>query len=249
MAKVIQITDCHLGETPEEVIRGCLVAGQLQQVVTHALAHHPDAELVLATGDLVHETLNVEPYQWLHQQLSKITPNIAYLPGNHDCWATMRRALPENTTRAFRLFHHWQVITLNTNIPVWEPDGRLGTAQLAWLDGVLTALPDKPALIALHHHAIKMAEWMEDVRLLDRDEFWQVIRRHPQVKGICWGHVHQAYDQELAGLRLMATPATSMQFSHTSNSFAIDDDMPFGYRVIELTDSLESEVYRVSTTY
>lgn len=249
MAKVIQITDCHLGETPQTTVRGRQVADQLQAVVAHVQQHHADAELVLATGDLVHETLQLAPYQWLHQQLTRITPNIAYIPGNHDCWATMCQALPAATTLPYRLLGdslgNWQIITLNSNIPVWEPEGRIGGTQLAWLDAVLRCVPEKPALIAVHHHPVAMMPWMEGVKLLDRDALWEVLTRHTQVKGVCWGHVHQAFDGEHLGVTLMATPATSMQFSDTSDEFEVDEAMPIGYRVIELAETLSTQVERL----
>jgi Icc protein len=69
------------------------------------------------------------------------------------------------------------------------------------------------------------------------------VARHPRVRGVCWGHAHQALDLYRASdVRFMCTPATCMQFK-PRNDFAVDDRPP-GYRVIDLfaDGSIASEV-------
>ena len=78
--------------------------------------------------------------------------------------------------------------------------------------------------------------------LLDAREFIDIVSRHPRVRGIAWGHAHQALDIYAGNLRLMCTPATSMQFTPRAG-FRIDDRPP-GYRVLDLAEdgSIASEV-------
>ncbi len=49
------------------------------------------------------------------------------------------------------------------------------------------------------------------------------------------GHVHQAYDAEHDGIRIITTPSTCSQFAIGSDEFAVDDNPP-AYRRIELHD-------------
>jgi hypothetical protein len=60
-----------------------------------------------------------------------------------------------------------------------------------------------------------------------------VIDRHPRVRGLLWGHVHQRYDDHAGGLRLMGTPSTCYQFVPGRDDFALDGLGP-GYRRIQL---------------
>jgi Icc protein len=53
------------------------------------------------------------------------------------------------------------------------------------------------------------------------------------VRGIVWGHVHQALEGERAGVRLLATPSTCAQFAPGLDDFAIDSRPP-AYRMLEL---------------
>ena len=60
-----------------------------------------------------------------------------------------------------------------------------------------------------------------------------LARQSGAERGILWGHVHQAFDEERDGLRLMGTPSTCFQFSPGLAGFAIDKRPP-GYRWLEL---------------
>jgi hypothetical protein len=79
--------------------------------------------------------------------------------------------------------------------------------------------------------------------LLDGPEFMTAIARHDNVRGVAWGHAHQALDLYRGAVRLMCTPATCMQFKPRVDGFIVDDRPP-GYRVIDLHDDggIASEV-------
>jgi Icc protein len=55
--------------------------------------------------------------------------------------------------------------------------------------------------------------------------------------------VHQSYDGERNGVRLMATPSTCAQFRPRSDDFAIDEQPP-AYRSIQLLPQgrIETEI-------
>jgi Icc protein len=69
--------------------------------------------------------------------------------------------------------------------------------------------------------------------LQNAEEFFDVIDRNPNVRGIVWGHVHQSYDALRNGVRLLATPSTCAQFLPHAEQFALDRQPP-GYRTLEL---------------
>lgn len=69
--------------------------------------------------------------------------------------------------------------------------------------------------------------------LRDGAALLEQLRHHPEVRGLVSGHVHQASDQSLGGLRLLTTPSTCAQFLPGSEDFALDTRPP-GWRWLEL---------------
>ena len=53
------------------------------------------------------------------------------------------------------------------------------------------------------------------------------------MRALTWGHVHQAWEGERRGVRLLATPSTCAQFLPASDDFAVDTRPP-AYRILEL---------------
>ena len=66
-------------------------------------------------------------------------------------------------------------------------------------------------------------------------QLFEVLARHPGVRGLAWGHTHQPLEGTRERIRLMGTPSTCMQFAQDSDEFEIDDRPP-AYRWIELGD-------------
>jgi 3',5'-cyclic-AMP phosphodiesterase len=71
------------------------------------------------------------------------------------------------------------------------------------------------------------------VGLQDAEQFLALVNHYSNVRGVVWGHVHQALDCLIAGVRYMASPSTCAQFLPGSDDFAIDNRPP-GYRILEL---------------
>jgi len=79
------------------------------------------------------------------------------------------------------------------------------------------------------------APGLDALGLLDAAAFLAILDRHPQVRGVAWGHAHQSLDLYRGAVRLMCTPSTCMQFRPRDPGFVVDDRPP-GYRVIDLLD-------------
>ena len=79
--------------------------------------------------------------------------------------------------------------------------------------------------------------------LRNSDEFFKVIDQYANVRGVAWGHVHQASDHERNGVALFSTPSTCAQFLPNSDVFMMDTRPP-GYRWVNLMPdgSIETEV-------
>jgi Icc protein len=232
--RVLHITDTHLVGDPSGRQRGVVVLDSLRAVLAQGLRERPD--VILLTGDIVHD--DPRGYRWLPGVFEPRTP-VLCIPGNHDDPEAMRRALSD---APFRLGDHhdigaWRIVMLDSQ-RIGEVGGRLSAHELHRLDRALTEAPARHALVVLHHPPIAMGSlWLDEIGLENPTEFFAVIDRHAQTKGVLWGHAHQALDKERPGpqgsLKLMATPSTCVQFRPRAADFEIDDHPP-GYRMLTL---------------
>jgi Icc protein len=232
--RLVQVTDTHLFADPDERLLGVsterTLAGVLEQIRSDGA--RPDA--VLATGDLSQDG-SPEAYRRGGAELGSLGAPVYWLPGNHDRPGVMKEHFVGGRIRAERGFRArgWQIVLLNS-VVVGEVGGHLGDDELERLEGSLRAHPAQHALVCLHHHPVAMdTVWLDGVGLGNADAFFGVLDRYPQVRGVLWGHVHQAYDRVRRGVRLMATPSTCFQFLRGSREFALDASPP-AYRWLEL---------------
>lgn len=244
--RIVQITDIHL----ERETGGRLAGMDTDASFAHVLGlldRLPLApQLILATGDLANNGYP-EAYRRVRDAFDARPVPWAWLPGNHDERESMERVLGDGAPmERVLLAGAWQVILLDSSVP-GEVGGELGEEELARLDTLLAARPDRHALVCLHHQPVPVGcAWLDEQAIADADRFFEVLGRHPQVRAVLWGHVHQDYNAERAGLRLLASPSTCIQFAPQSAGFRLDDRKP-GLRVLDLQPdgSLRTEVLRI----
>ncbi|MEO8444665.1 MAG: metallophosphoesterase [Gammaproteobacteria bacterium] len=231
--RILHITDPHLHAQRTARMRGVNTDDTLVATLAHALVDPRPPVMILATGDLVQDESRAG-YERFRQLLAAPGVPVCCIPGNHDSPEVMQQVL---STPPFQLggtvrLGGWSVILLNSYAPN-DDGGVLPPAELAFLEGALAASGDH-CLIALHHHPVPMgSRWLDSVPLRNAAEFLAVCDRHSHVRGIVWGHVHQASDRDRRGVRLMSTPSTCAQFRPASDEFALDTRPP-GYRWIDL---------------
>ncbi len=231
-ARLLHITDTHLLGRPDARLRGLNTHDSLRRVLEAALAASPPPDAILATGDLVQDDgAGYEPFRDL---LARPGLPVLCLPGNHDVPVRMREAL---AGPPFLIGGHvdlgaWRIVLLDS-VVAGTDGGQLATEELARLDR-LVGETDRHVLIALHHQPVAMgSRWLDEVGLGNAADLLAIVDRQPRVRGIVWGHVHQASDRWRKDILLMSTPSTCDQFTPGAHTFAIDD-RPAGYRWLEL---------------
>jgi Icc protein len=249
MMEILQITDPHLYGNASGSLRGVETDSSLRSVLDEALSGEPDYAAILVTGDLVQD----DPTGYLRFKsiFSALGVPVLCVPGNHDEPDAMRCSLADAPFQycGAHVIGAWQFIMLNSYDP-GHVGGRLSFDELTRLDAALGASP-RHALICLHHHPVDMgSRWLDNVGLANPEDFWRVIDAHSHVRGIAWGHVHQAYDGERRGVRLLGTPSTCAQFLPKSDRFAMDVSPP-AYRRLRLLDDgvLTSNIHWVETPH
>ncbi len=232
--RLVQFTDPHLYGDPAGRLRGIETLSSLRATVAQARHERGRWDATLLTGDLVQD----DPAGYAHVRavFGGFDHPVYCLPGNHDDAGAMRRELADAPFRycGDATLGPWQVVMLDSCVEGTGGSGAVGESELERLDALLAARAAPYALVCLHHHPVRMgSHWLDEVGLADADDFLAVIDRHPAVRGVLWGHVHQAYDGRRGIIRMMGTPSTCAQFKPHVDGFAIDVRPP-AYRWLDL---------------
>ncbi len=232
--QLVQFTDTHLFGSRGETLRGVDTLATLRRVLAHAAPVVQSADAILVTGDLVQD--DPGGYRLFREIFAPLDKPVWCLPGNHDIPDAMQRALAEPPFQyCGRVDRNgWRIVMLNSFLE-GSAGGRLSANELLRLEAALTSAGDLQVLICVHHQPVPMqSRWLDALGLENAADFLAIIDRYPKsVRGVLWGHVHQAYDGARNGVQLMATPSTCAQFRPRSDDFAIDERPP-AYRSIRL---------------
>ena len=231
--RLVQITDTHLFRDQAEDLRGVATLPALRAVLRHAADAIAGADALLVTGDVVQD--DAGGYAHFRDAFSALGKPVLCIPGNHDDVPAMRRAL---ASAPFVMDPHvdiggWRIVLLDSVKP-GEASGALSDAALAALSRSLASSGDRHVLVCLHHHPVVMqSRWLDTVGLDNPDDLFRILDAHTNVRALTWGHVHQAWEGERRGVRLLATPSTCTQFLPEADDFAVDTRPP-AYRILEL---------------
>ncbi len=241
-----QVTDLHLSAAENGELVGMNTDHSLEHVLARVSADLPALDLLLVTGDIT-DNGNVPGYRRAMDKLAALGVPQVWLPGNHDDWANMAQSVNGGGHLARSVdMEQWWVVMLNSTTP-GEVGGHLSRDQLDLLDLKLLEAGERHCIVALHHHPVAIGcDWLDEQQVDNADAFWAVIERHPQVRAVIWGHVHQAFESERKGVRLLASPSTCIQFAPNSPGFKLDSCAP-GYRWLKLHDDgrIETGISRV----
>jgi Icc protein len=233
--QLLQVTDTHLFGDESLELYDTNTARSLQAALRAALsgaAPRPDA--VLVTGDVA-EDCTREAYAHFRDALAPLGVPVYCLAGNHDSPALMAELLSDGGFQygGAADLGAWRLVLLDTHVDR-DPAGRLQADELARLDRELAAAAGRPVLVALHHPPVTLGSaWIDGVGLRNPADLYAVLDRHPHVRVVLGGHVHQAVDQQRGALRLLATPSTCAQFKPGTPNCVMDDRPP-GYRWLTL---------------
>ena len=240
---LLQFTDTHLLGTPGVAVRGVATDATLVRCLKHARRLHKSPRALLLTGDLVQD--DPMGYARVREHFAGSGAPVHVLPGNHDLPAELRAALadPPFVHDFENRYDGWLIVMLDSTV-AGANHGHLSADQLKRLDRTLARNSGAHALVCLHHHPVPHGSpWLDALMLDNAPELFALLGRHPNVRGLLWGHVHQPLDSERGRMRLMGTPSTCMQFEQEADEFSLDSRPP-AYRWLELGDdgSLETGI-------
>ena len=236
-----QLTDPHLLADPRGHYRGVNSYAQFQSCLRAACSADPD--LILLTGDLGQDE-TWAAYGLLRDQLAHYGCPALVMAGNHDQPHLLRSCLRRHASVApcGVVIGNWLVVGLDSHVAGCK-GGHLSTRQLDWLASSLRTHTG-PCLVALHHPPTAIGcSRMDPIALDAPEDLLGLLQDFSQVKGVVFGHVHQAWQYQ-DPLPLMACPSTAMQIFPTQHSS--HPEAP-GWRLLKLKadGQLHTQVMRI----
>jgi 3',5'-cyclic-AMP phosphodiesterase len=205
---VAQLSDPHIGADwiPPDP------AALLGAAVAALGRRGPD--VVILSGDLV-ESRRDEEYEQVREVLEPLEAPVHVLPGNHDDREMLHRhfGVPGADGEPVQYSEElgpMRLVVVDSTAPGHE-HGELDGDRLAWLEAELSAAPERPTLVAMHHPPLVTgAPAIDAIALQDegRRGLGEVLARHPQVLKVIAGHVHRTVGGELAERAVLAVPST-----------------------------------------
>ena len=194
-----QITDIHIGFDVGNPREANMTRFETVLERLAGLAEPPD--ILLLTGDLT-EHGDVESFALLAEALRAFPAPVWPIPGNHDSREALLAAFPHvrpslRDTNGYVQYSIEQrglrIIMLDT-LEEGRHGGAFCESRALWLKTELSAHPDTPTAIVMHHPPLPTGiAWMDT----QADEPWvarfaEAIAGHDQIVGILCGHVHRA---------------------------------------------------------
>lgn len=251
--KLIHLTDTHL--LPPGTALGF---GEPDLLLDTALAdiaaRHGDADLVVLTGDLVHDG-GVPLYRALAEKLDRLGLPVALTIGNHDDRAAFAEVFPDAMDRdghaqTVRRIGSDTCLILDTHEPGTH-SGRLCPARLDWLEEALTRSVRDLAgriWIFLHHNPIRTHLPMIDRIMLEPSERFQtLIAQHAdRIAHIFHGHTHLPMTGALHGVPVTGSRGLVLAGypNYGIEALLPHQDLPAAYSVIH-ADAVETTVMAV----
>jgi 3',5'-cyclic-AMP phosphodiesterase len=203
----------------------------LASAVEAVLRLEPGPDVVIVSGDLVEGAQDWE-YERIKEVLAPLGMPVHVLPGNHDDREGLHRhfGVPGEGGAPVQYAAELgpvRLLVLDSTVPGRE-HGELDAGRLEWLDAELSAAPERPALIAVHHPPLTTgAPAIDAIALRDegRRALGEVLKRHPQVLKVIAGHVHRTVTGDLGGRPVLAIPSTyaELRLDFRSSELATED--------------------------
>jgi 3',5'-cyclic-AMP phosphodiesterase len=193
-------------------------AAYLSRAIAAINGLYPLPDVTVVTGDLVDHGDPAE-YEHLGALLAPLRMPVFVIPGNHDARDAMRQAFRGNgylsSAADFLQYaiedYPLRLVALDTLVP-GKHHGELCVDRLRWLDRTLTAQPERPTLVLMHHPPFPTAiTFMDNYGLEGAAGLAEVLARHGQVERVLCGHLHRAIDRRFGGTVAGTAPSTAHQ--------------------------------------
>lgn len=215
---IAQITDLHVVENGARAYGDKVDTNAMLSLAIERLNRlSPKPDLVVATGDLTDHG-RPEQYVMLRELLARIEAPVAVLIGNHDAREPFREHLGHYDYLPAEGPLHYALETEPVRFVALDStsdashEGEFCAARAAWLDACLSAKPDTPTVVALHHPPLDTGiKWMDGKGAGWAASLVDTLARHPHVVRVMCGHLHRPIFAQIGGRAVSVSPSTAHQ--------------------------------------
>lgn len=225
------ITDCHLFADPQAEYFAVNTAEHFSRALAHMAEQPLDA--VIFGGDLTQDH-SFESYLLFAQLIADaaLTCPVFWLPGNHDEIAAMQRISSGQISNAKRLIADgFEVLLINSKGPT--PAGWVSEAHLNEITALLASTP-LPSVIFCHHNPLPINGYLDKHMLENGPQLLNILQNSGQVRHVFHGHVHNDYQFQFRNIDVLATPASSVQFTKNTAHWQ-QQNLGAAYRLLTIT--------------
>jgi len=223
----VQLSDAHVGFNGPPDPLGTKAFERAVEMI-NGLARKPD--LILFTGDLVHDTEDREVQIRRIKQFQEISkrinvPVIKHVPGEHDAGLDGGLLYREFFGESYYSFDHRGVhfVALD-NVSRAKPE--VGPEQLAWLKNDLSRFPKTAPIVVFTHRPLFDLrpdwEWFTS----DGDQVMNVLANYDNVT-VLYGHIHRDHEQQIGPVRHYAARSLIFAFPDPTGVAGPRKAMPF----------------------
>ena len=241
--RVVQISDIHLLAEPGARHYGIDTAVTLQKVIDAVIGLTPTPDLMIATGDLAEDGLDVT-YNRLGKLLAAVSMPVYVLAGNHDNIDKMHDSLVGENISFVDMARvgGWVFVFVNSQV-VGKSYGFISADEMSLLKRNLERSGKAPVVVALHHTPMEICP-RANCQLQNVNEFNQLMDSFPGIKAVIAGHTHVSAEKNTASHVQYTTASTYAQIDHglagdsdLSDFWALHkmDGSSHGFRVLDLT--------------
>ena len=231
--KLVHITDMHLSKSKETLYKELNPFDSYIEVLSDIKKSNWKPDGLIVTGDISNDG-SIESYKNAFNEFISLKIPILCIPGNHDCKENLKTCLPQNISSRLQIISDWVFIGLDTSQKA-NPSGFLNSNELSTLKTRIEEHCKKNIIICLHHQPVLISsKWIDEIGLENKEEFFEMIEKYKNIKGIFFGHIHQEFNSNLNNIGIYGTPSTCRQFKPGKKKFELDV-LPPAYRRIELS--------------
>ena len=232
--RLVQISDIHLFADKQKSLLGVKTYDSFVAILNHLSSNKKQPDHIILSGDLSQDYSEAS-YTHLINLLTKLTQPIYFIPGNHDQPILINHFFPQKNISNLKqiILNNWQLILLDSQKPS-EVYGYFEKTQLEFLEKCLSEYPKHRSIIFFHHHPVPVgSRWLDQLGVVNADDFWALLKNFSNVHTIFFGHVHQQHEGSKQNIKYYSVPSTCIQFKTNSAEFSLEN-LPQGYRWIDL---------------
>jgi len=223
----VQLSDAHVGFNGPPDPLGTKAFERAVEMI-NGLSRRPD--LILFTGDLVHDTEDRDAQIQRIKQFQEISkrinvPVIKHVPGEHDAGLDSGLLYREFFGESYYSFDHRGVhfVALD-NVTRAKPE--VGPEQLAWLKNDLSRFPKTAPLVVFTHRPLFDLrpdwEWFTS----DGDQVMTVLANYDNVT-VLYGHIHRDHEEQIGPVHHYAAKSLIFAFPDPTGISGPRKPVPF----------------------